>query len=157
MVGALVVPSIAAGQQNPDESCRHPIPNATPLEPADAVDPPVVLQADPRTASQVVNFGADRAPESRIFHVTVQAPDDVVPQDLTPKLEVVPDQMLRTGEKTDSVAFPRPRWGDIRTSRNGRQLSFRVCLQPPQNLPAGQYVSIITLEGPPGVESGSRR
>lgn len=153
MAAVLLLAASAAYGQRPNRSCT--VPSASGPEVTEAVTPPVALQPEATSASQIINLGAGREPASRIFHVAVQAGDDEPPPDLRRRLVLVADQMLRSGDKTDSVAFPEPTFGEIRPSGNGKRLSFRVCIQPPAELPAGRYVGILTLEGPPGVEPAS--
>ena len=135
---------------------RCPIKNAAGTAVGKAVDPPITLQAEPGSASKVINFGADRDPDdSTVFHVTAASGDDALPTDLEKRLELVADPIVRTGEKTDSVSFPEPQFSVVRPSGNRKRLSFRVCLAPPSDLPAGKYVGTIALQGPPGVESAT--
>jgi hypothetical protein len=143
----------AAGSAAAEDLC--PIKNAAGTAVGEPVDPPIALQAEPGSASQVINFGADRKPESKVFHVTAASGEDTLPKDLEKRLELVADPIVRTGEKTDSVSFPEPEFSLVKPSGNRKRLSFRVCLAPPSDLPAGKYVGTIALEGPPGVDSAT--
>jgi len=67
----------------------------------------------------------------------------------------VADPIVRTGEKTDSVSFPDPKFSVLRPSGNRKRISFRVCLAQPPDLPAGKYVGVISLDGPQGVDSAA--
>jgi hypothetical protein len=116
----------------------------------DAIDPPVAFQASPLTATR--NLGADRESENVVFKLTTDKP---LGKDVEKRLELVADPIVRVGETTDSASFPEPTFSALRVSRNRKTLSFRVCLDPDNDLPAGKYVGTISLEGPPGVDSST--
>lgn len=148
---ALVVPtSVASGQQPGKAGELCPVPNAAGTAAGDPIKPAITLQADPQSSAKVVNFGADREPESVAFRINVPS---VLPKDVEKRLELVADPIVRTGETTESVSFPDPRYSALRVSGNRKRISFRVCFDPPKDLPAGKYTGQVVLEGPPGVDS----
>jgi hypothetical protein len=76
-----------------------------------------------------------------------------LPPNLENRLELIADPIVRVGQSTDSTLFPEPRFSALRVSQNRRTISFRVCLDPRNQLPAGKYVGTIDVEGPLGIES----
>jgi hypothetical protein len=115
-----------------------------------AIDPPVALQASPLTATK--NFGSDRRSEDLVFKLATEKPLDPA---VVQHLELVADPIVRAGEATDSASFPEPTFSTLRLSGNHKTISFRVCLDPDNSLPAGKYVGTISLEGPPGIDSST--
>lgn len=143
--------SVASGQSaTPPELC--PVANAAGAAAGDAIEPPITLQAEPQSSTRVVNFGADRDRETPVFHISAPS---ALPKGIEKRLELVADPIVRTGETTESVSFPDPKYSVLRVSGNRKRISFRVCLDPPEDLPAGKYSGQVTLEGPPGVESAA--
>ena len=112
--------------------------------------PSVKLQPAPNSQIRVVNFGNDRDPEQVSFTVTA---DRELKTSQVKRFNLVADPILRTGKETaEWVAFNPPRFTEIRLSGDRKHLRFIACLNPPSNLPAGNYTGVITVDGPPGLE-----
>jgi hypothetical protein len=143
----------ATGQSQKTEPSRCPVGNAETPTGGPRVEPPVKLQPDPNSQTRVVNFGTDRDPEFVRFIVTA---DPALPNNLEERLSLVADMIVRTGnESAESVTFPEPTFSMLRVSGNRERIRFDVCLKPPEDLPAGKYSGVVTLEGPVGVESAA--
>jgi hypothetical protein len=112
------------------------------------IDPPIKFHAVPPATTR--NFGSDRKRVDAVFKLTT---DKALPKGIEQRLELVADPMLRVGDTTDSASFPEPTFSRLWVSQNRTEIRFRTCLDPTNDLPAGKYVGIISLEGPSGVES----
>lgn len=110
------------------------------------------LQADPQSANRVVNLGADREPEE--IALTVNASPEI-PEGYEKQLEVVAEPFSNSSETADTVSFAEPTFSKLRVSGNRKRITFTMCVDPPNNLPAGKYVSAVTLEGPPPTEGAT--
>ncbi|WP_270046090.1 hypothetical protein [Solirubrobacter ginsenosidimutans] len=110
------------------------------------------LQPDTNAQSRVINFGTDREAKSVVFAITATPPLTATE---VKSLSLVAEDITRVGQDTDSVTFPEPAFGVLRLSGNGKRLTFRVCLKPPADLPAGRYTGAISVEGLAKVESAS--
>ncbi len=65
-------------------------------------------------------------------------PPPGLPAALEDHLELVADEIVRSGETTDSVSFPDPKFSALKLSGNRKRITFRACLDPPEDLPAGK-------------------
>jgi len=147
--GQSTVPTTTTGQSTSTTESPCPVPSAAGTAIAsEPINPPITFDASQKAST--TNFGEDRDPENVEFKLTTVQP---LPKDVEKTLELVADPIVRVGATTDSASFPEPRFSVLRVSRNRKTLTFRVCLAPAKNLPAGKYTGTITLEGPPGVES----
>ncbi|MDA0167644.1 hypothetical protein OJ998_00980 [Solirubrobacter taibaiensis] len=149
LVVALAAPAVAGGQAT---SARCPNPSGSAPRYSGPVKTAVSLQPEGSSTSQVINFGSGRKADYRQFNIAVQSGTDDLPPVIDDRLVLVADQMLRVGDTTDSVTFPEPTFSQIKQTGNRKRVRFTACLTPPADLPAGRYVGVITLEGPPGIE-----
>lgn len=116
-----------------------------------AVDRAVQLAAEPSSQSKVRNLGADRDPESVIFTITATP---ALPDGVENRINLVADTIVRTGqESAETVTFPDPLFSRLEVSPNRQRIRFRVCLNPPNDLPAGSYTGVVDIEGPVGLEA----
>jgi hypothetical protein len=111
----------------------------------------VRLQPAPNSQIRVVNFGDDRESERASF--TVTANRELLARQVR-RFNLVADQIQRTGKETaEFVEFTEPTFTKPRLTGDRKRIRFVACLDPPNDLPAGKYTGVITVEGPPGVES----
>jgi hypothetical protein len=108
------------------------------------------LTADPQSANRVVNLGADREPEEVTLRVNA-APR--VPPGYGQHLEVVAEPFVSSSETGDTNSFSEPAFSHLHVSGNRKRITFEICVDPPNSLPAGKYVSTVLVEGPPLVEA----
>jgi len=110
------------------------------------------LQADPQSANRVVNLGSDREPEQITLRVNASPR---IPTGYEKRLEVAAEPFINTSETADTVTFAEPRFSKLRVAGNQKRITFTMCVDPPNDLPAGKYVSTVTLEGPPPTEEAT--
>jgi hypothetical protein len=108
------------------------------------------LTADPTSANKVVNLGTDREPEEVTLRVNA-APR--VPKGFGRRLEVVAEPFVSASETGDTNSFEEPRFSHLRVSGNRKRITFEMCVDAPNDTPAGKYVSTVQVEGPPSVEA----
>jgi hypothetical protein len=109
----------------------------------------VTLQADPGSANRVVNLGDDREAEEVTLRVNVSPQ---VSKSFVKELEVVAEPFTNSSETGETVTFPEPEFSKLDVSGNGKRVTFTMCIDAPNDLPAGKYTSALLLEGPPSVE-----
>jgi hypothetical protein len=109
----------------------------------------VSLQADPQSANRSVNLGSDREAEEIPLRVNASR---TLPKNFAKLLDIAAEPFISTSETGDTVTFSEPTFSELKLSGNGKRITFKMCLNPPNNLPAGKYVSTVMLEGPPPVE-----
>jgi hypothetical protein len=144
---------VARGQSQDVSAGRCPVKNAQVKTGGEAVEPPVKLLPDPNSQSRVINFDTNREPKFATFSV---ASEPALPAELESRLNRVADTIVRVGnDKTETVLFPEPTFSNLRVSGNRKRITFDVCLDPPSDISAGRYAGVITLDGPPGVESAA--
>jgi len=120
---------------------------------SDPLKQKVVLQPEASTQTRVTNFGADRDPEFPAYAVKSDRPID---DKLLDKLRLSSETIARTGkESAESAIFPEIAFTEPVPSGDRKRIRFRVCLQPPSSLPAGNYTGNVTLEGPPELEAAT--
>ena len=146
--GATAAPSQSNVAAPPSLKCLEP--GAGTPATGEPIDPPIKFQASPQATTR--NFGTDREAENAVFKLTT---DSALPKGIEKRLELIPDPILRVGDTTESASFPEPKFSTLRVSQNRKTISFRACLDPDNDLPAGKYVGTINLEGPPGVETST--
>lgn len=110
----------------------------------------VFLQPDPQSVNRSVNLGDDREPEEVTLRVNLPA---VLPPGFKQKLELVAEPFITTSETGETVTFSEPRFSELTVSGNRKRITFEMCIDPPNDLPAGKYTSTVMLEGPPPTES----
>ena len=110
------------------------------------------LQADPQSANRVVNLGADREAEEVTMRVNASPR---VPPGYAKRLEVAAEPLVTSSETGDTITFSEPTFSKLEVSGNRKRITFKMCIDPPNDLPAGKYVSTVTLEGPPSVEAAA--
>jgi len=110
----------------------------------------VFLQPDPQSVSRSVNLGDDREPEEVTLRVNLPA---VLPKGFERKLELVAEPFVTTSETGETVSFSEPMFSELTESGNRKRITFEMCIDPPNDLPAGKYTSTVMLEGPPPTES----
>lgn len=71
------------------------------------------------------------------------------------RLEVAAEPFVTSSETGDTITFSEPTFSKLEVSGNGKRITFKMCIDPPNDLPAGKYVSTVTLEGPPSVEAAA--
>ncbi|MFL5874254.1 MAG: hypothetical protein ACJ75T_12395 [Solirubrobacterales bacterium] len=109
----------------------------------------IALQAEPASANRVVNLGTDREAEEVTLHVTVSSK---APPNFEKHLGVVAEPFANTSETGDTVTFSEPTFSTPELSENRKRVTFTMCVDAPNDLPAGKYTSLVLLEGPPSVE-----
>jgi hypothetical protein len=109
----------------------------------------VSLQADPQSANRSVNLGSDREAEEVPLSVNASR---ALPSSFLKVLEVAAEPFVSTSETGDTVTFSEPTFSELKLSGNGKRITFKICINPPNDLPAGKYVSTVMLEGPPPIE-----
>jgi hypothetical protein len=107
------------------------------------------LQADPQSAGRVVNLGADREPEEVTLRVNASP---AVPPGYGRRLEVAAEPFITSSETGDTNSFSEPAFSHLAVSGNRKRITFKMCIDPPNDLPAGKYVSTVIVEGPPSAE-----
>jgi hypothetical protein len=107
------------------------------------------LQGDPQSSSRVVNLGTDREAEEITLRVNATPR---IPPGYWRRLEVAAEPFISTSETGDTITFPEPTFSKLDVSGNRKRVTFRMCIDAPNDLPAGKYVSTVILEGPPAVE-----
>jgi hypothetical protein len=110
----------------------------------------VFLQPDSQSVSRSVNLGDDREPEEVTLRVNLPA---VLPKGFERKLELVAEPFITTSETGETVSFSEPMFSELTVSGNRKRITFEMCIDPPNDLPAGKYTSTVMLEGPPPTES----
>jgi hypothetical protein len=110
------------------------------------------LTADPQSANRVVNLGADREPEGVTLRVNA-APR--VPPGYGRRLEVVAEPFVSSSETGDTNSFSEPAFSHLHVSGNRKRITFKMCIDAPNSLPAGKYLSTVLVEGPPPVEAAA--
>jgi hypothetical protein len=108
------------------------------------------LTADPQSANRVVNLGADREPEEVTLRVNA-APR--VPSGYGQRLQVVAEPFVNSSETGDTTSFSEPAFSHLHVSGNRKRITFKMCIDPPNGLPAGKYLSTVLVEGPPPIEA----
>ncbi|HEX7278659.1 MAG TPA: hypothetical protein VF255_03445 [Solirubrobacterales bacterium] len=112
----------------------------------------VTLQPDPQSANKVVNLGDDRQLEEVTLRVNV-SPE--VPPNFEKQLTVVAEPFASSSETGETVTFSEePTFSELEVSGNRKRITFTMCVDPPDDLPAGKYTSTVMLEGPPPPEGG---
>jgi hypothetical protein len=109
----------------------------------------VTLQAESTSAAKVVNLGDDREAEEVTLHVSV-SPKAL--SSLANKLGIVAEPFTNTSETGETVTFAEPTFTKPKLSDNGKRVTFTMCVDPPNDLPAGKYTTTVLLEGPPATE-----
>ena len=116
-----------------------------------ALKEPVQLTPDPGSQVKAVNVGADRDGEEVVYTLVTSRP---ISKDLAGRLSFVGDAIARTEQgAAETVAFPEPRFSKPVLSGSRDRIRFRMCVQPPRDLPAGAYTGVVDVEGPLGVEA----
>src|SRR5918995_57086 len=96
----------------------------------------VSLQADPQSASRVVNLGDDREAEEVTLRVNVSPS---LPPNYEKRLEVVAEPFANSSETGETVTFSEPTFSALEVSGNRKRITFTMCIDPPNDLPAGKY------------------
>jgi hypothetical protein len=109
----------------------------------------VTLQPEPTSAKKVVNLGNDRESEEVTFHVTVSPKAS---PGFANKLGIVAEPFASTSETGETVTFSEPMFSKPKLSANGKRITFAMCVDAPNDLPAGKYTSTVLLEGPQSTE-----
>lgn len=112
----------------------------------------VPMQPDTQSVGRVVNLGDDRESEVVMLHVNVSSG---LPPRLERRMEMTIDPFVRTSDKTETVSFPDATFSKLDVSGNRKRISVKVCIDPPNNLPAGTYTGKVMLDGPRGVNGTS--
>jgi hypothetical protein len=108
------------------------------------------LTADPLSANKVVNLGTDRKKEEVTLRVNA-APR--VPKGFGRRLEVVAEPFVSTSDTNDTNSFEEAEFSHLRVSGNRKRITFEMCIDAPNDTPAGKYISTVLVEGPIGVEA----
>lgn len=160
VLATLTAQSAAADSGGPGVSCG--VPNAA--GPAGGVVPgaraqekkkkkkkvKLSLQADFHSASRVVNLGTDREAEEVTLQVNASPR---VPPGYGRRLEVMAEPFISSSETGDTITFSEPTFSKLDVSGNRKRITFKMCIDPPNSLPAGKYASTVILEGTPPVEA----
>jgi hypothetical protein len=109
----------------------------------------VALQAEPASAGKVVNLGDDREAEEVTLHATVSPK---APPNFEKHLGVLAEPFANTSETGETVTFSEPTFSKPELSGNGKRATFTMCVDAPNDLPAGKYTTTVLLEGPPPTE-----
>lgn len=109
----------------------------------------VTLQAEPVSANKAVNLGSDRKVEEVTLHATISPK---VSKNFAKQLGVVAEPFSNSSETGDTVTFREPSFSKPEVSGNGKRATFTMCVDAPDDLPAGKYTTSVLLEGPPSVE-----
>jgi hypothetical protein len=111
--------------------------------------PKVFLQPDPLSVNRSVNLGDDRESEEVTLRVNLPA---VLPKGYERKLDLVAEPFVTTSEVGETVSFAEPTFSELSVSGNRKRITFQMCIDAPNDLPAGKYTSTVMLEGPPPTE-----
>jgi hypothetical protein len=115
-----------------------------------AKPPQLSLTADPQFANKVVNLGSDRNPEKVTLRVNA-TPE--IPIGYAKRLVVVAEPFVNTSETGDTNSFAEPTFSRLYISRNRKRITFKMCIHPTPDVPAGKYISTVMVEGPPPTEA----
>jgi hypothetical protein len=148
---AILISRIGTSESPDANAGRCPLKNAAVKVGGAAVEPPLKLQPAPNSQSRTINFDVNRDTKLASFTVTAEP---ALPEKLEGRFGLVADAMVRTGnEKAETVLFAEPKFSELRISGDRKRIGFDVCLDPPDDIAAGSYTGVVTLDGPPGVES----
>src|SRR6187402_403768 len=109
----------------------------------------ITLQAEPSSENKVVNLGTEREAEEVTLHVSVSPK---APPSFERQLGVVAEPFANSSETGDTVTFGEPSFSKPEISGNRKRVTFTMCVDAPNDLPAGKYTTSVLLEGPPSVE-----
>jgi len=140
-------PEVASGGSAPDRAQRKGKGKKGKRKPKKP--PKLTLQADPQSANRVVNLGSDREPEEITLRVNASPR---IPKGYGRRLEVAAEPFINSSETADTVTFSEPSFSKLRVAGNRKRITFTMCVNPPNDLPAGKYISTVNLEGPPPTE-----
>lgn len=168
LIALAAVPSAAAESNGTEETCnlvnaagsavdRAELKSASggkrqPKKKKPAAKKEITLQAEPNSASKVVNLGDDREAEEVTLHASVSGVPDKQRRTFANKLGVVAEPFSNTSETGETVTFSEPTFSKPELSGNGKRVTFTMCVDAPNDLPAGKYTTTVLLEGPPPAE-----
>jgi hypothetical protein len=109
----------------------------------------VTLQAEAASASKVVNLGDDREAEEVTLHASISPR---VPSSFEKRLAVAAEPFVNTSDTGETVSFAEPMFSKPKIAGNGKRVTFTMCVDAPNDLPAGKYTTAVTLEGPRSTE-----
>jgi len=109
----------------------------------------ITLQAEPASANKVVNLGDDREAEEVTLHSSISPEASA---NLENQLGVVAEPFANTSETGETVTFAEPTFSRPEVSGNGKRVTFTMCVDAPNDLPAGKYTTTVLLEGPHSTE-----
>lgn len=135
----------------PNPEC--PVPNASGVAGGKPLKEKLSLETDAQSLNRTVNLGSDR--EEEIVTLRVNVPSGLKKTKVTKRMELVAEPFVRGNETGESVSFSDVTFSTLDVSGNGKRITFRMCIDPPNDLQAGKYVSTVMLDGPPGVESAT--
>jgi hypothetical protein len=142
---------VAPGAVVPRERLPCTVENAAVATGTDRVDKTYELSPAPSSQVRVINLGTDRDAETAIFTLKAKPP---LPAGVERQINLVADTIARTGqEEAETVQFPEPTFSEINVSDDRETIRFKMCLDPPNDLPAGRYTGVVDVEGPAGVEA----
>jgi hypothetical protein len=118
--------------------------------PAAAQAPELSLTVDPQFANKVVNLGSDRNPEEVTLRVNA-TPE--IPVAYAKHLVVVAEPFVNASETGDTNSFEEPTFSRLYISTNRKRITFKMCIRPTPEVPAGKYISTVMVEGPPPTEA----
>jgi len=137
----------SGGKQQPKKQKKQ---KARAKQPAKAKH--ITLQPEPTSANKVVNLGDDREAEEVTLHVNVAGVSPKERQTFANQLGVVAEPFANTSETGETVTFSEPTFTKPELSGNGKRATFTMCVDAPNDLPAGKYTTTVLLEGPPSTE-----
>lgn len=144
----LAIASLGAAPAMAANEC--PVENASGAVKGPKVKKAVLMHPDTQSTTRFVNMGDDRESETIQLRVIVPAG---LPKNLEKRMEVTVDPFVRTNEKTETVSFPDATFSKLAVSGNRKRISFKMCVDPPNDLPAGKYLTTVMLDGPRGMST----
>jgi uncharacterized protein YpmB len=109
----------------------------------------VTLETDAGSLNRTVNLGSDR--EEEAISLRVNVPKGLTKKKLVKRMELVAEPFTKVHETAEAAAITDVEFSKLNVSGDGKRITFYMCVDPPNNLDAGKYTSVVTLEGPRGV------
>lgn len=110
----------------------------------------VAPKPDSQSAAKSVNFGTDREAERLKLSVNL---GKKLKTGYERNFNLVAEPITSTSETGESIVLDEPSFSYFRMSGNREKVTFWMCVDPQNDLPAGKYVGTVLLEGPVKTET----